>query len=299
MADNNAVTTIDADNQELSDLVAGMDNAKLASLLTPAAKPKGKKAPATVSGEPTTSLTHPKEEEAAAAKEDAKQAAAATAAKNTAAEEAQIKEVQNSPWTQLSNALTNEYQQEETPVAAAISGSTGNAAEAGAANQALASLGLSSSSPAGQWLSSQTAAADATAAPVENAMAQEGAQYASEQGPITKALQAYGQANALDVQTAPEASWLNALSSHITSNLSYEGVVPTAALSSLSPSVATALQKSGGYLGTSGAGTTPLQNIGANATDTGSKAIANASAALTSSGTSGTTVPPPASSPGG
>lgn len=244
-------------------------------------------------------LTHPKEEEAAAKKEKAKEKAAATQAATTKADEAEIQAVNASPWTQLGNALASQFQQAETPVAAAVSGSGIGTAQEGAASQALSSLGLSPGSSAGQWLSSQTAAAQQTAAPVEQAMAQEGAQYSAEAGPITKALQAYGQANAQEIQTAPESSWLNALASHVTSNLSYEGEVPTAALGSLSPAVAKALQLSGGYIGTSGAGTTPVQDVGANTAGTGSKAIADASAALTAEGTTNTgIVPAPTASAG-
>jgi hypothetical protein len=247
----------------------------------------------------TVQLVHPEQEKVEAARGKAQREAKAKQQAQTKADEAEIAAVNASPWTQLSNALVSQYQQAETPVAAAVAGSGIGTAQEGAASQALASLGLSPNSSGGQWLASQTAAAQETAAPVAQAMAQEGAQYSAEAGPISKALDAYGQANALEIQTAPEASWLNALASHVTSNLSYEGVVPTAALSSLSPSVAKALQLSGGYLGTSGAGTTPVQNITANAADTGSKAISDASAALTAEGTTNTgIVPAPTASAG-
>jgi hypothetical protein len=165
-------------------------------------------------------------------------------------------------------------------VAAAVSGSEIPQAQAGAANQALASLGLSKDSSAAGWLGSQTAAAQATAAPVEQAMAQEGAQYAAEAKPIENALQGAGEANALAVQTAPEASWLSALASHVQSNLSYYGLIPKAALPSLSPGVAEALQTAGGYGGSAGAGTVPIQNVTPNPTGAGSVA-GKASAALT------------------
>jgi hypothetical protein len=198
------------------------------------------------------------------AKEKAAAKAAAKAAEEQKALQAQIQAVENSPWTKLSNALTQQYAQTEVPVAAAVSGSQIPQAQESAAGTALASLGLSPGSSAGQWLQAQTGAAQAQTAPVAQAMAQEGAQYQAEAGPISQAIMAYGQANALSDITAPEASWLNALASHVQSNLSYYGLIPTASLPSLAPGVAQALKLSGGYGGAAGAGTTPLQNVVAN-----------------------------------
>ena len=219
----------------------------------------------------------------------------------TKAYEQQIQQVQNNPWTQMANSLANEAQSVFQQINPAASGSTGAQAQTDAANQALSSLGLSSGSSAGQWLKSQTQAAQATAAPVNAAMQAEGAQYAAEQGPITKAIQNWGEANAIQTMTAPESSWLNALASHVTSNLSYYGVVPTAALPSLSPDVAQALQASGGYGGTTGAGTVPIQNIvpsGTGGSKTGLKAPAgNAGAALAGAATGA--IPTPSVAPSG
>jgi hypothetical protein len=259
-----AIDTINQDNEELSSDVSSMDNEKLASLLGGGATAP-KKAPETKK----------------------QKAAAATKTADEKALKAQIQSVQDSPWTQLSNALTKQYAQAETPTAALVSGSEGNTAEAGAANQALASLGLSSSSPAGSWLSAQTQAAEATAAPVSQAMAQEGAQYAAEAKPIESALAAGGQGNALETETAPEASWLQALASHVQSNLSYYGLVPTASLPSLTPGVSEALKLSGGYGGSAGSGTTPIQNVVADAATGGTKAKPTAGGALASAGSTG------------
>lgn len=281
MADT-PVQSINADNAVLSGLLAEGASA-------PTAAPAGN-VPAT--------LVHPAQEKAEAAQEVAKRKDQAQTAATAKAQENEIAQVNASPWTQLGNALASQFQQAETPVAAAVGGQGIGTAQEGAAGQALSSLGLSPGSSAGAWLNSQTQAAQETAAPVSQAMAQEGAQYAAEAGPISKALQAYGQANALEVQTAPEASWLNALASHVTSNLSYEGVVPTASLPSLSPSVAKALQLSGGYIGTSGAGTTPVQNIGSN-NEGGSKAIASAGSGLTAGATNTGVIPSPSPTPGG
>ena len=240
---------------------------------------------------PGKAKTKPKATESAAQKQ----------ADATKAYEQQIQQVENNPWTRMANSLANEAQSVFAQINPAASGATGVGAQAGAANQALASLGLSSGSSPGQWLSSQTQAAQATAAPVNAAMAAEGAQYAAEQGPITKAIQNWGQANAIQDITAPEASWLNALASHVTSNLSYYGQVPTAALPSLSPDVAAALQQSGGYGGAAGAGITPIQNIvpsGTGGSKSGLKAPAgNAGAALAGAATGA--IPTPSVAPSG
>jgi hypothetical protein len=172
------------------------------------------------------------------------------------------KEISSGPWAKLSQALVKQYDQALAPTEAAVSGSTNATGQADAANQALASLGLSSGSSGAQWLESNLGAANANAAPVSQAMSQYGAQYAAEAGPITKALTAYGQANELEVSTAPEQSWLNALASHITSNLSYYGEVPTSAIGSgITGPIAEALQQSGGYPGSTGSGLTPLSGL--------------------------------------
>jgi hypothetical protein len=291
---DSSIETINQDNEELSSDLAQSDNAKLASLLAPSTTTTT--APAK---DQRVTLTHPKEEEAAAKGEEQKKAAAAKSAAAQKALQAQIQAVQDSPWTQLSNGLVNQYKTAETPTAAAISGTATPTAQEGAANSALSSLGLSSSSPAGSWLTAQTQAAQQTAAPVSQAMAQEGAQYQAEEQPIENALAAGGEANALAVNTAPEASWVQALASHVQSNLSLYGTVPTAALSSLSPAVAEALKLSGGYPGSSAAGTTQIQNIGPSATG-GSKVDvpSSASSALASAGSTGS-VPAPSPAPGG
>jgi len=90
----------------------------------------------------------------------------------------------------------------------------------------------------------------------------EGQTYAQEAGPITQAITQWGADNAISEMTAPEQAWLSALGSHITSNLSYYGQVPAAAVSGLPASVTTALKESGGYPGSTGAGLIGLQSIG-------------------------------------
>lgn len=239
-------------------------------------------------------LTNPKQEIAAFDAAKAKKQAAAAKAAETSALEQQIQATENNPWTKLGNALTSEFQQEMTPLAPLVSGQAGSQAQVGAADQALASLGLSSGSSPGQWLSSQTAAAQQTAAPVAQAMNQEAAQFNASLNPISNALANYAQANAQLVETAPESGWLNALASHITSNLSYQGVIPTASEGSLTPSLLTALQRSGGY-GGQGAGTIPLQSL---SVQKGKVASApQGTSTITPYGTPG--LPPGSTAPGG
>ena len=218
------------------------------------------------SGAGAALLAHPKQEEAAAKAEEAKKNAAATAKKDQAAQEAQVKEVAASPWTQLGNSLAQQYQAAEAPAASYVSGAQTIPAENQAAQGALALLGESGASPDAATLGAWAGAANAATAPVASAEAAQGAQYAAEAGPITKAIQAYGQANALSDETAPEASWLQALASHVTSNLSFYGEIPTADVGVLeqAPGVATALQQAGGYGGQTGSGLTPLQDVTVN-----------------------------------
>jgi hypothetical protein len=243
-------------------------------------------------GAPAAAASPPKKE----AKKATKKADTPTSAEQTKAIE---KELSSGPWAQLSQALVKQYDAELTPVTAAVSGSTNATGQTDAASQALASLGLSPSSNAGQWLESNMASANASAAPVTAAMNAYGQQYAAEAGPITKALQAYGQANELEVSTAPEQSWLNALASHITSNLSYGGDVPVADVGNggITPAVAKALQESGGYgaSGATGNGLIPVSDIGAK----NGQAVVNPNAATASAALSGAGSVPGASTNAG
>lgn len=187
------------------------------------------------------------------------------------------KQIASGPWSQLGQSLVKQYQQAETPTLAAISGTLTPSAEQSATAQAEAAVGGVPAS-SGSWLQSQEAAANANAGPVEAAMAAEGKQYAAEEKPITAALTAYSQANEEALATAPESSWLNAALSHITSNVSYYGAVPTSAVSSLEqePALVQALEEAGGQGGTT-EGLTPLTSIKAK----GVNAPSSASAALT------------------
>lgn len=208
-------------------------------------------------------LVHPAQERAEAKQGQERRAAASQKAKEEAAQKAQLEEVAKSPWTELGNALAEQYQQAEAPAQQLMSGAQTVPGQSTASQTALALLGESGASPDAATLGAWAGAANAATAPVSQAMAAEGAQYAAEAGPISKAIMAYGQANALSDETAPEASWLSALASHVTSNLSYYGSVPTSDLGVLeqAPGVATALQQAGGYGAQTGSGLTPLQDI--------------------------------------
>jgi hypothetical protein len=191
----------------------------------------------------------------AAAKKGGGQSAADAAAAQRRAYEAQLQAVMNSPWTKMSNAVAQQYQQAQTPVLQAMSGSLTAPAQGQAVNQALSALGMPTGGAFGNWLNTEMAQSRATTAPVQQAMGAEAAQYAASTNPISSALEAYGQANALAVETAPEAAWLNALATHVTSNLSYGGTVPAADIPVFesAPGLSSALQQAGGY-GASGAG---------------------------------------------
>ncbi len=179
--------------------------------------------------------------------------------------EAQIKA---DPWSQISQGLVAEMKGDigtpanAGPVEAAVSGLTGPAAINQAEQTALALTGTQPGSAGAQWLAANLQAGQEAAQPLEQAMQQYGGAYAALSEPVEAALNAYGQANAAYVATAPEQSWLQALQSHITSNLSYYGEIPTADKGALSPAVLYALQQSGGYPGSSSSGLTSLANLG-------------------------------------
>ena len=214
------------------------------------------------SGANAALLVNPAQEEASAKDWAGKQAAKKASEARQASYENYIQQIANSPWTTAANALTSTMTADLQAVAPATTGSTGPAAENAAASQGLGMLGLSPSSSAGQWLSSQTAAAQANAAPVAAAMQAEGQTYANMAGPITNAITQWGQDNAITNMTAPEASWLSALASHVTSNLAYQSGVPKADIGGLPYPVVQAIQQSGGAPGSVGSGLVPIQDIG-------------------------------------
>ena len=227
-------------------------------------------------------------------------AASAASGKNQAqaAYEAQVKQVENSPWTKLGDALAGQMQQEMVPLQQLTSGAAipqyQNQAEQGALNL----LGIPSNSPSASWLSAATANARAATTPVSAAMQNVSNAYQSAGSAFTSALMNSAQSNALAVETAPESAWLNALASHVTSNLSYYGEIPTADIGVLqsAPGVVSALQQSGGYAGgASGAGLTPLQDL---SVKNGQVTVNKNASALTGSPGAGGTIPAPTSNAG-
>jgi hypothetical protein len=248
------------------------------------------------SGTDTSLLEHPQAEEASAKQYAAKQKANAAQKAREQQYESEIKQITTNPWATAADTLASSFTKDLAAVGADVSGTSAPGAQAGAASSALASLGLSPQSPAAQWLNSQTAAAQATAAPVAGAMNAESQTYANAAGPISAAITQWGQDNAISEITAPEQAWLSALASHVTSNLSYQGQVPTADVPSIPTPVAQALQKSGGYPGSTAAGLTALQNIvpGGGGTST----VGTSSSALTGAGAPGIVAPTSNPAPG-
>ena len=102
------------------------------------------------------------------------------------------------------------------------------------------------------WLASSLGAAAAVDAPVTQAMAGYGAAQEKFLPSVLSALNAMGQGEELGVATATGNAWLNALISHVSSNLAYYGVVPSAAVSAIPSPVAEALKAAGGPAGGTG-----------------------------------------------
>jgi hypothetical protein len=143
-------------------------------------------------------------------------------------------------------------------------------------------------------LGQNLATAAKTTAPLTQAMSNYGAAMTNEAQPILSNLTALGQGLTLEQSTAPESAWLSALGSHITSNLSYYGTIPTAAVTSLPSGVAKALQESGGYGGGS-SGVIPVSSLttkGSTAKATGTTGLGGT--ALTGEGS----IPGSSSAPG-
>jgi len=202
--------------------------------------------------------TDPKKKETTKQKQNATLAAQE---KQIAAYNKMQQQIANSPWTTSANNLANTMNADLQAVAGETSGASGQQAVNAAASQGLGMLGLSPSSSAGQWLASQTAAAQQNAAPVQSALNAEAQTYANMGGPISKAIAQWGQDNAITEMTAPEQAWLSALGSHATSLFSYYSAVPTAAIPSIPEPIREAIKTSGGQPGSTGAGITPVQSI--------------------------------------
>lgn len=224
----------------------------------------------------------------------------------TAQMEAQIQ--QGDLWNQLGQQLVSDQAKLSAPVENAISGGLTAPVASGAATQALSDMGLSPNSKASDWLNSEIAQAKANDAPLTQAMKEYGADYAQGQQGVSAALAGMGQANALAIDTAPEADWMTAIVQHAMSNVNYYGEITPSQASTLPPSVLAALSGSGGG-GEAAAGSIPItdtpsqiaaavQNYYAHgATSSGLPSSTTAAAGATASGISG--LPPTASNAAG
>ena len=174
------------------------------------------------------------------------------------------KEIQSSPYNQIMQAVGKEYAVAQQAAQSAASGSLTAPATQGAWSQALqdlqgapSSLGMNPSA----WLGQNLATEAKTTAPLQQAMSNYGSALQAQQGPIEANLNALGQGLGAEDVTASASAWLSALASHVTANLSYYGEIPQASVGSLSPAVAQALQKSGGYLSGTSKGLVPLSSL--------------------------------------
>jgi hypothetical protein len=175
---------------------------------------------------------------------------------------AEEKAIADNPFNQLGQGLVADDQKIQAPLENAMAGGLTGPATSNAVAEALSASGLGGNAQAKQWLNANIAQANANDAPLAQAMAQYGAAYNTGQQGVDQALANMGQANALANTVAPEQQWLNALATHIQSNLNYYGTIPNWAVGSGSQALPPALQY---YLQTTGTGqatgTTPLQNI--------------------------------------
>ena len=184
----------------------------------------------------------------------------AAAAKEAAVKQLEEQNAAAQTWNTYGEAITKDQQNLVQPVEEAISGALTKPAESSAASDAMAAIGLSPDSSAAKWLQSQISQANAIDTPMAQAMAAYGAAYETGQKGVDEALSAMGGANALDVQTAPEADWIQALASHITGNINYYGEITPALAASLPPALQWALQQSGAG-GQAAAGTESVSSL--------------------------------------
>jgi hypothetical protein len=205
----------------------------------------------------TVQLSHPKQDKAEIAKAQAKQQAAA----QQKALKQELEEAASSPWTTAANALSQSFQADLQAVQPDISGAAIPAAQTSAASGAAADLGLSSMSPGAQWLAQGASDAQAQTQGVAGAMNAESQAYANAAGPISKAITQWGLDNAIQSMTAGQGAFLNALASHVNSNVSYYGGIAPAQVPEIKemPAIVQAFQEAGG--GTSGSGLTPLTAV--------------------------------------
>lgn len=219
-----------------------------------------------------------------AAKKKKEQKKAAAPSGPTAAQR-QAYAIASSPWTQASQTLASGLNTDINALSGLASGSALGAIDQNTNAMAGALTGTPQSSGAGQWLAAQSAAANAATAPVAAAMQGQENAFTTGENPFSQALLNMGQANALAVETAPQAGWYNAVQSHILSNANYYGSVPAAAKSVFQndPALAQAMVQSGGYgAGGTGTGLIPITSLapgggGSNALTSAAGTVATAS----------------------
>lgn len=191
-----------------------------------------------------------------------KKAAATPAAKAYQQEQAWQKAIADSPFTKLMDTVQAQYQTAQQAASAASSPSAVQQATQGAFSTALTSLSGTPSVLGGTpsaWLSQNLAAGQKATQGLTSAISAVGQAEAAQAGPIDQALKALGQGNALGVMTASTDAWLNAVASHILSNMGYYGQVPSAISGKLPSSIGEALSLYGGEAG--GAGVIPVQEL--------------------------------------
>lgn len=176
-----------------------------------------------------------------------KAAASSTSADNPTLKELEQQISAGNLWNQLGQQLVGQQEALDKPVEESISGALTAPAESTAAAQALSSMGLAPNSKASSWLKDQISQANTADKPLQNAMNLETKEYEQGQSGISSALGSMGQANALEISTAPQADWLTSLVQHIMSNVNYYGQYGSAAqAASVTPAIQAALAQSGG-----------------------------------------------------
>lgn len=154
-------------------------------------------------------------------------------------------QIQNSPWSQISQALVGQLQQLAAPVEQAVSGAEVPQAESAAMATALAAAGPQAAATEGGWAAGQAAQGQENnvSSGLTAALQSYGQAYQTGVNTVGQAIGNLGAANALAVGTAPESAWLQAASQP--GAVTYKESPATA---SLPPAIQWALQQAGwGY----------------------------------------------------
>ena len=200
----------------------------------------------------------------------------------------------NDVWQQLGNSLVADQQKLEAPIEQAISGKDTAPQESNAATTALGALGLSPNSSASSWLNSQISQANANDSPMAQAMNEYGKAFTAGQQGIDSSLKQMGTANALGVQTAPEADWVSSLAQHVLSNMNYFGGISPQIASSIPAALRYYLGQTGAG-GTTASGLEPLTNLSQGV----NKSLEPPTTSANAAGSPGSGLPSPAVAAGG